>query len=112
MLLNICLIMLIGSPCIVKGFAKWYCAIGIMPAFCFGVPETKVVKEKIFVPLLKKEKSTIQPVIGCMAEMLFHKNAKRLLGRVMQHRLNLKNKWEWFPKVSIHDHRLWTNTFR
>src|SRR5512138_3628437 len=58
-----------------------------------------------------KDENTILPVIGCMAEMLFHTLAKRLSGHVTHHLLNSKLRWGWFLKVLIRDPRFWTNTF-
>src|SRR5687768_16566930 len=83
-----------------------------MPAFCFGAPETKVAKGKIFVPSLKKDGNTILRDIGCMVETLFHILVKRLSGHVTHHLLNSKTRRGWFPKVLIRVHRFWTNTFR
>src|SRR5688572_33404670 len=110
--LNIWAIKPNGSPCTASGCAKWCCATEIIHPFCFGAPEMKVAKGKIFVPLLMKDGNTILHDIGCMAEMLLLTLAKRLSGHVTHHLLNSKTRWGWFLKVLIRDHRFWTNTFR
>src|SRR6187402_2301982 len=111
MQLNICPIGLSGSSCTANVFGKWCFAIEIMPAFCFGAPEMKVAKGKIFVLLLMKDGNTILHDIGCMAEMLLLTLAKRLSGHVTHHLLNSKIRWGWFLKVLIHDHHFLTNIF-
>src|SRR5690606_8909026 len=112
MLLNICPIGLSGSPCIESGFAKWYCATAIILPFFSGVQATSLGKGKIYVLSLMKDGNMTVHDTGCMEGMLFLTLVKRLLVHVMLLLLISKHRWEWFLKVLMRDHRLWTNTFR
>ena len=62
---------------------KWFYATGIILPYSSGVQEMKAVKEIISVQLLMKGKNMIKHVTGCMEEMLFPINVKRLLVRVI-----------------------------